>query len=729
MITLNPNEYIRISSAYPVNGAYSLSDIDSISNSPKNIVTSIINNVSGDNKVVVPASTTKRRVNSLSLVATESPQNVIVERTDGTTTVTMFYGDLSQYDELDITGLSVDTPVIYELMLSNDDNLVTASRNLEALNSALSKYRNVYVAGNGICQINGRVIVPSNTKVVFQDGLTLKQRNGINSNNLFVNRAFEDRALGTVVTPTWTAGYEINLNWVGHGLTADQDYVWLRPSDMALAVTTGSSQYLGVFRVISVTDADNVILMANRNPTAAPSLTGAVWWASKADVNITIDGLKIDYNVDNNSTPSTDIGKHCVVLGGIANSEIKNVIVNNVLKFCINLGAAYCTNVTNVKSEETRSDLVKIYGPAYNCVADGIYGISGDDFITMQTKESSLFAQYIWTYGDLLNCQIRNAVGSCTTAAHVSSLYCSPDEIADDIVFENIIGKSPLFYGIRVKGWTTGEKGVLKKMTIRNCRSLMSTTAMVRVDDLTTGDLTLENCVMESETSRMADVLGTGILKRLHMHNCSYDVPAVSGTTKYVINVDGTVDHVSVGAGRFIQQGTQQLRLVNLGATAVVRKVSVWGATLFMDNVVFLTAGVTGTPQCSIDSCDINRGFSVFNLSANANCSVSNCKIETATNGVLRTTGAVTCSLKALGNTLVSGNWVVVVSGTPVISLFGFEINADIGATGIARTANAHCKHITTARGTITTNELVVCDVTGAANSWHQVTSPVTNVF
>jgi hypothetical protein len=94
--------------------------------------------------------------------------------------------------------------------------------------------------------------------------------------------------------------------------------------------------------------------------------------------------------------------------------------------------------------------------------------------------------------------------------------------------------------------------------------------------------------------------------------------------------------------------------------------------------------------------------------------------------GVVRSGGTPTISLKSAGNNLASGAWIVVPSGTPVLSVYGFDISTDVGGiTGLGKTTSGmYCFNSGAARGTLVQNRLVTCNGT----NWVQVDTPA-NVF
>lgn len=346
-------------------------------------------------------------------------------------------------------GFSGSAKVVNGASLIN--NILLLSTNTAAQNTALIQGAldaanavgggKIELFGSGIVLFVPTLVIYSNTTLIANPGFVLKQAPG-NSKVLIKNYAQDSAA--TTVTLTYTSGRYVSVAWANHGLAV---------GDYCSIAKVLPSSFVGVFPVTTVTDANNFIVMLARIPTSAPVATnydlttaGAVILAKKADVNININLTVLDYDVANNPG-ATGVSAHGSAFGHIVRSNITTMAVNT-LKYSAHIGAALDCDLT-VKGTNTHSDLVKGYGPLINC-RFVVSGSSNDDGISLQTKEPTAYAQFAWTYGDILNCKVS---GMLISPVSPFGVYLSPYELLDNVVFEDCSGYATAIGGATFKIW------------------------------------------------------------------------------------------------------------------------------------------------------------------------------------------------------------------------------------------------------------------------------------
>jgi hypothetical protein len=317
----------------------------------------------------------------------------------------------------------------------------TGAQNTALIQSALNAGGTIRLVGDGVCLVNDTHVIYSNTNITKDLGFTLKQDTGINK-KMFCNAALN--VAPTTVTLTYTAGNQVSVGWAAHGLVLG-DFVSIQ--------NVLPSSFVGVFRVVTVTDANNVIIQLIRKPVSAPIATnfngttaGAVIKAKKADVNIKVDLQGLDYNYANNT--GTFINAHGAVFAHIENADI-TLQISGTRKYAGLLAASRNCKVRVDQLDQYSGDLCKIYGPAFN-VEINASGLCNDDGFSMQTKEPAAYAAYAETWGDLISVKVTGIVESSTNPF---ALYLSKDEIADNIVFDTCTAISTAVGGSGVKIW------------------------------------------------------------------------------------------------------------------------------------------------------------------------------------------------------------------------------------------------------------------------------------
>jgi len=402
-----------------------------------------------------------------------------------------------------------------QILLSSDDSDAAASSNATKLQAAIDAGGRYAVFCDGVAQISQQLVYKSGVSIDFL-GTELKARTAIGS--LIVSSAY--LAVANPVTITWTSGITASVDWTGHGLVAD-DHAWLNRADQ--------SAYCGVFRVISVTDANNFVVQLLKVPAVAA--TGTIT-GRKANKACSIKNVVLDYNSPTNTGLYNN--KHAAVFGGVADLEIDGLLGKNTEKYLLCTGALARYTLKNIGGVKLNSDALKVYGPAFGGIIENIHvTYCGDDLISLQTRETAAYIAYDFCHGDIIGCSINGLSGASNTGSLV--LYASPYGVID---------------GIDINGMADSPSGSAHHMR-------METQYTTGVSEI--GAVTL-NC--PSASDKMYSVVignGSGTLK---IRNLSIISPTYRGQSN---------------SGRLIQ----------LGGTAVTAGINIFGGYFAVaDNIV-----------------------------------------------------------------------------------------------------------------------------------------------
>ena len=179
---------------------------------------------------------------------------------------------------------------------------------------------------------------------------------------------------GLAVTIT-SVGLIATLTRAAHGKKTG-DYI-----GVAGATETG---YIGVFRVESVPDANNLTYFCDEAPSASPATGTPLMW--DATVNIAIEGICFDYN--NTVLSGADANtRHAIITAHCFNPQFVNLRMENVSKYAI-----YPVNSKDLFAEriefQTASDGLHAVGASVATVRH-LSGYCGDDFVPFLTDEGS----------------------------------------------------------------------------------------------------------------------------------------------------------------------------------------------------------------------------------------------------------------------------------------------------------------------------------------------------
>jgi hypothetical protein len=592
------------------------------------------------------------------------------------------------------------------------DSVAAAGKNASLIQSALDAKGTVVVDCAGDVYIDKTLVIGGNTSLRTAPGTTYRLTGG-NGKNMLQTAAYTRAKVP--VTLSWTSGFTASVNWAAHARSVGS-YIWLSGG--------APSMFIGVFHILSVTDANNFVIDLVRLPTGAPS---GSWTACAADENITVDGGVFNYDGLTNFVVPNDTNKHCTVFSGVAGLRVRNVTVDNAHKYCFATGALNNARFENIGTHFNYADCLKMYGPCFDTHVDGLWGKTGDDSVTFQSKEGALYTQFAWTFGDIINCSVRNV--NTYSEHNTIGVFSSDDEIIDQVVFDNIRGLAA-DTGANIgaqqsSGFTQGNIGHL---TIKNFAATGKLNMQMAIGYYCNiQELVLDGFVMNSAGQsgivgvfNQANATVSALTIRDPLMNLGSSVP---GTVQLVVN-SGVIRNLNVTGGRLRKNGAGGCTAVSSNSGATFTTINFYG-THFDNDVlpVVLASGVLGSPSVSLNQCIVSgTSQGILNTSVNSSLNLNGNTMSGISWGALFIPGGTpSVSLRSSGNNMISGSWVGVTGGAPVISVFGWDIRVAPNATGIARTAGSFCTNSGAGVGTLVQNNAVICDASGAANSWKQV--------
>lgn len=678
----------------------------------------------------------------------------------GTCSATQTDGDVSTFVEAGYTGsaLFVVSPFLSNsATVSLTSGVGAASANTAAIQAALDAGGYVLLPA-GTYYINSPVRISSNTKLSGSGGGTRLKLAPNSHCNLLTTKAYAD--LGTTVTVTWTSGQTASVAWTSHPFSSVGDYCCL--------IRANQSAFVGAFMVIGVTDANNFVIQLTETPTGVA--TGTII-GRKATVNFDIDHITFDYDWANNSSgASDDSSLHAVILAFAQRFTMKRCQFSHVPKYCVTLGAVrdyYVEHMHALDGDEVAGaktgDVIKVYGPSMNGETSFITGRCGDDGISLQPEEVAAFSQYDFTGGSIIGHKIAH-MGVDDTSTTAIALYPCDNALhpwlLSNIEIDGVYGYSNN-QRIKVAGDTNAaDYGCLiGDVLIRNFRPI-GYPSISRLFDFD------RKCYAQKFKFEALAISDPGITSGIDSMRVMGKIDAlqIEGAIKGAQSLFTTQSPCLIDVLDFSSLKAENLVAVycpNGGAINTVnfRSCSLTKSSGGAPNFVYPLSSTTikdinffgcntdsncaayvETESGALTGCKVSifggvvGGNKCLGASNNMDLYVAGATFSNVSNGVLRTTGNVTCSFwSGGGNSFSSSPAVTVVSGTPAISVYGFDLSIGIAGTGIARTSGAFCKaSANTGSGgasDILANNLVVCDATNAAGSWKQLSAPTTRSY
>lgn len=574
------------------------------------------------------------------------------------------------------------------------------------LKSLFARRGDISLTAEGTYLINDTILWQDDTTLYIGPGVTIKQAGGTNK-SMFKASSIESTQYA--VTLAWSAGLDCTVTWTGHGRSVG-DFVWLAGATQ--------SQYRGVFRVKTVTDANTIVVRLRLVPAASPTGTVTARVPNK-NLRLVCDGW-IDYNATGNAG-ATGTNTHAVIFAGV-NCSVDGANFRDVKKYCLNLGAVLRPRVRNIYAE-TGSDIVKIYGPAFDVDVDGITGRCGDDAVSLQTKEPPTYAHYDWTSGDIITAKIRN-VHVQQTSTSVVVLYGTSTEFMTDVEVDSYSAAEPTVMPLRIEngfGLTGVRFGKIvisgaKRLDTTSAQPLCKVTANGTIDHLVVEKFdfsgnTADTAQFETGSSCEIDLLNIrGFSGTISNNNY---VCILSGTLRKVVIEDNILAATTFNTGRFVSIAAPTCRHVVVARNRFYQ----------LDKAVDIGSGAQSGLALDVRDNDFDACY--VGVAVNQTCSVaiSGNRGTFNTNGFLRTNGAaIVVDIHSDGTNRVDGGpWMSKAVGTETIKVRGLDFRADV--TAVARVDGGVMYNTNAAAGTLGAAGLVMCQGT-AANSWKLMANP-----
>jgi hypothetical protein len=586
-----------------------------------------------------------------------------------------------------------------------------------------------------VVTMNTPAVIGSNTDLHIGKNVRLTQASGQN-NNLFVSYAYSQIAnFQTITGITWSSSTPLlatlNLGSALPGVTQDTAII------VKGTLGTTDPAFTGVFQVINAIDPANPIVVLRRMPAGAA--TGTIK-ALIADQHIRIEGGIFDYNMAQNSSPPNALANHAIIMYGVRDLGVRDIIVTNVAKFGLCLGAVSIYDVDGVEAITTNSDIVKVYGPAFDGVVQRVSGDNGDDDLSFQTEEASTFSTYDFTGGDVINATGRriNVTRGSGVGVYPTNGWWIMDGITlDDINMHaaNLAGSAKSL--IHTAGAPSGDafpSSTIKSLYIKNveARDLLSAPAIsfngttVNYDKVEIEYFRSAINPQATNGSSIQFAQTGGEIKQLSISKSRFYLPAATSAaiglgamTQYrEINIfDNLVEGQSISSGQFIS-----------ATNSSYEKISLWNNRIdLIADVIKLTQASGNTPSYLFRDNYFNTA-TILNTVRAATVYFNGNTATGLGNGAVRATGSIAITLASGGgNSLPANSLWTPVSGSPTLTFVGnaADVQQDISATGIARSPDAIVNNTNAALGTLGVAGLVVGDHAAAGSgSWHLMTNP-----
>jgi hypothetical protein len=581
-----------------------------------------------------------------------------------------FQGDLVANGKIMQAGLGLDPGT----------TAASATLNTTIIQDALTAGGQVQITTPGTYLINATLTIPNNTWLVGpRNGAVVLKQIAVAGGSglpLLKNSAYVNAS--RTVTVSWSSGMTATVTDTAHGLTA---------SDHVSILGLSPSCFNGVFSIASITDVNTYVINLWRLPTTANTGTAA---CRTANENIVIQGITFDYSAN---TATSEVQRHAIILGHAVNCHIRDVIVANVEKFGVNLGAVKDCTVSGFGAYVTSSDLVKVYGPARFVRVSNVWGRAGDDGMSFQTKESAAFINYSWCFGDIINCEL-DGIDVESGIANICAVYCSPNEFMSGVKMRNISGRSAVA-GCYIQSAIASSVLDCVEVDGVSCAATYQT-RLGGASGFTANRITLKNIGMITESGTTGQALlcdATLTAKLLEIDGLTHENADWPTSAGYHVTISGSTISELVVKGWSVTAAAANGRAMLLQSTATVNKIIFYAPRQQTgDNFIVIASTVLGAPDIQFIG-GLIATTAVVNASANCSISFAGVNFSGATNGVVRTGGTPTIAVRSGGgNVLTSGSWIVVPSGTPVLTVYGWDIAIDpIALTGLAGTVGQFC--------------------------------------
>lgn len=575
-----------------------------------------------------------------------------------------------------------------------------ASANRALLQAALNRGGQVQFSGGGVAYINGPLEIGSDTRLVMDDGLVIRNV-AMTHNNLLRSACYNRPWLTASVA--WTSGLLVTVTLASHGLTT-VDSVWLRG-----VAGTADSAFTGVFPVVSVVDANTVTLRLRRRPAVQPSGT---FQAKRADKNISIEGGVFDWNYAGGMTGAPGDGRlHGIILGGIRNLKLRGVKATDCPKYGICTGALAGYTIEDWSVFASHSDGLKLYGPTFDGYVRNGWHEGDDDGASVQCQEPADFTQYDFTGGgDCLNVKIEGITTPRSVAVYPSAAqWMDLIEVSDAV---SLGGATPV--AVKVASANVGARGGRLTITAPSARAEAAAVAVFVAEQVSFDHITVEGLVQDRVSaagpSPAINVNTAGTIRKFTIRSATGYFPLNAYFAQF--SGSSTIDQLEVVDSYFEGIGGTKGEVVAcVGAT--IGTVAVRNSRLRnVTRIVNVVSGVVGPVTLEGNSGNVTNG--VQRQTAGAVIVRDNTLTTDNSQGFVRTNGSIAVSITASGNQ-ITGGWLSKVTGNEAVSVFSSDFQYDV--TALARTNGAFCFNTNAAAGSLGQVGVVDC-LGGATGSW-----------
>lgn len=594
-----------------------------------------------------------------------------------------------------------------------------ATSNTMIIQAAIDAGQEVNVSagpGGGEVYINNTLTIGDKQTLTTVKGTVLRQAPAVNKVPVVTKAYLAAWSTGTI---GWTAGATSPLALPAHGLVVGDSIV-------INGAVNGSGVELhdwwDGFEVITVTDADNVVIALPRIPTVAPTGTVNVkrcHRSVKLDVDVFWDFAKNPGATANN--------RHAAIMAFVADSDTLKVRSRDVHKYGLMLAGVRNVQASSETYPFANSDTVKVYGPYENVVVRA-KGTAPEDCFSTQALEPAAFIAYMPCRGHGRNIEFIQPTAGVLSAGSGAGVIYSDDrytqrniKLTGGVLRSRGVGIPPL--QIRPGVDFTAAQSLLRDVTLDQTRLEPGDVDAIRViTKLRT--LTLRQVDFRKPTADsrfMVYVTNAGIVDTLLIDGVVFDDatwPAAAAS--YFVNNEGVIRNM-------------------------IFRNCYFNASTFM--TLFRQGGAATTQRLVFDNCQVDQGGQLARIeSSAANAPIvevlggkyagmtigvsayrsakviaRGVDLSGMTGGLARANGAsAVIELHEQGCTFSGGSVPFAVGtagGTVDVKSQSTPIN--IGATGINKSAGNMCFN-TTAQGTIPANTLVAATGT----QWKSVLDP-----
>lgn len=574
------------------------------------------------------------------------------------------------------------------------------------------------VHGDGDIYINDTLLIGDGEQLFTRPGTRLALANS--SNCLMLGtKAFA--ASWSSVTAVWSAGQQVTITWTAHGLIKG-DWICLQgESGTTIAVWWENLQ------VISISDANTIIVRLPFTPAASP--TGALT-AKKLQRNVRVD-VDLNFRYTNNGG-GTSTDRMASIWAFLVDSDIK-VRGTDVTKYVAMLAGAVNTHIEAEAYGTTNSDTLKIYGPSLGITATAS-GAASEDCVSVQALEPAAFIAYMPCRGNIHGVKLKNVNAHAISGGSGGlMIYADGTFVTEGIEIDGGYisgtgsnGTPTPVPAIGIKnGDGTGNLNV-RDVTIKGGVVLASGAAppvkvMSRIRTLRFDGVRFIPPV--AVTDGLVSLLASCGADELIVENVTFDLGAWPATTGYLFVAAGNSIATSIVFRNCTFRGSTAGRVLWVPSTSSVR-------TVLFDQCEAdsIDALVRVDPTPTITPTVIIRGGRYNDVPTGVNARVTGVKVvadgayfEDMVNGLVRAEIAGTnVELYERGCTFAGTSKAFVCLTTATVDLKAQHLVADIGATGVNKTAGNACMHVGSTRGTILTGTPVMADGT----NWRSILDP-----